>query len=132
MKNNVGFRPGDFVLFALIVAGACLIWLRFAVMQTDHVYGEIWENGELVKRIVLQDNYQDTIVVHGESVDSTIEIDGKRMRFVRSQCADHTCERTGWVDGVGDTAVCLPARVLIKITSADEEDGGSGIDAVVQ
>lgn len=132
MKSKKGFRPGDFAIFVLILLGAGLIWLRFALMQTDHVYGEIWQDGELVKRIVLDDGYHDTLQIEGHSIDSTIEIDGKRMRFVNSKCPDHTCELTGWVDKVGDTAVCLPARVLIKITSADGDDSGSGIDAVVQ
>ena len=132
MKSKKGFRLGDFIVFAIILLGACLIWVRFAMMQTDHTYGEIWKDGELVQRIVLDVGYQDTIHLEGHSIDCTIEVDGTKMRFVNSKCPDHTCELTGWVDKVGDTAVCLPARVLIKITSADGDDNGSGIDAVVQ
>ena len=48
MKNKLGLRPGDFVLFALILLGACLIWVRFAMLQTDRVYGEIWHDGECI------------------------------------------------------------------------------------
>lgn len=133
MKNKLGLKLGDFLLFALILMGACLIWVRFAMLQTDQVYGEIWKDGELYERVQLADGYQTTITVPGEASDSIIEVDGKRMRFVQSKCWDHTCERTGWVERVGETAVCLPNRTLIKIVGADgttEDD--SGIDAVVQ
>ena len=51
------------------------------------------------------------------------------MRFVESQCYDHTCERTGWVSRVGDTAVCLPNRMMIKIVGAGS---GDGVDATVR
>lgn len=133
MKNKYGLRLGDFIVFAIILACAALIWLRYAMMQTDHVYGEIWQNGELVERIVLADNYSDEIVLEGKSYESTIEIDGKRMRFVNSHCSDHTCERTGWLEKVGDTAVCLPNRVLIKIVRADgSSERDDGVDVIVQ
>ena len=129
MKNRLGLRPGDFVLFALILLGACLIWVRFAMLQTDRVYGEIWHDGECVERVVLSDSYHEVFEVQGDQTMCTIEADGKRMRFVQSQCYDHTCERTGWVSRVGDTAVCLPNRMMIKIVGAGS---GDGVDATVR
>ena len=129
MKNKLGLRPGDFVLFALILLGACLIWVRFAMLQTDRVYGEIWHDGECVERVVLSDSYHEVFEVQGDQTMCTIEADGKRMRFVQSQCYDHTCERTGWVSRVGDTAVCLPNRMMIKIVGAGS---GDGVDATVR
>jgi hypothetical protein len=131
MKNKLGLRPGDFMVFALIVLCAGLIWLRFAMLQTDQVYGEIWQDGECIQRIELADSYQNVFTLQGESCEYTIEVDGARMRFVDSQCPDHTCERTGWVSRVGDTAVCLPNRALIKIVRADGSSDGE-VDAVVR
>ncbi|MDO5549250.1 MAG: NusG domain II-containing protein [Eubacteriales bacterium] len=131
MKNKLGLRPGDFLLFALILLGACAIWIRFAMLQTDQVYGEIWQDGECVQRIELADSYRNTFTLDGDSTEYTIEVDGKRMRFVDSQCPDHTCERTGWISRVGDTAVCLPNRVLIKIVRADGSSDGE-VDATVR
>ena len=131
MKNKLGIRPGDFLLFVLILACACLIWLRFAMVQTDQVYGEIWQDGECVERIELADSYHNTITRNGLTTEYTIEIDGKRMRFVDSQCPDHTCERTGWISRVGDAAVCLPNRAMIKIVRADGSSDGD-VDATVR
>ena len=117
MKNKIPLKAGDFVIFAAIIALACGIWIRLALMQTEQTYGEILVNGELYRQVKL-----------GRTGEVTIEIDGERMRFVSSQCPDHTCERTGWISRVGQSAVCLPNRVMIKITGNSTD----GVDAVAQ
>lgn len=133
MKNKrttFPLKPGDVVIFLAIVAAACGIWLHLALLQTDQTYGEIWLDGELYQQIKLDDSTEETIQLEGKVSEVTIETDGRRMRFVLSECPDHTCERTGWISSVGQTAVCLPNRVMIKITgNSGEEDA---VDAVVQ
>ena len=133
MKNKrttFPLKPGDVVIFLAIVAAACGIWLHLALLQTDQTYGEIWLDGELYQQIKLDDSPEETIQLEGKVSEVTIETDGRRMRFVLSECPDHTCERTGWISSVGQTAVCLPNRVMIKITgNSGEEDA---VDAVVQ
>ena len=72
MKNKLGLRPGDFVLFALILLGACLIWVRFAMLQTDRVYGEIWHDGACIERVALSDSYHEVFEVQGDQTMCTI------------------------------------------------------------
>ena len=128
MKNKIPLKAGDFVIFAAIIALACGIWIRLALMQTDQTYGEILVDGELYRQIKLGGTEQETIAFEGRTGEVTIEIDGDRMRFVSSQCPDQTCERTGWISRVGQSAVCLPNRVMIKITGSNPD----GVDAVAQ
>lgn len=128
MNRKIPFRPGDFAIFAAIILLACGIWIRLALLQTEQTYGEIWVDGTQYRQIRLADDTHQTITLDGREDTVTIEIEGKQMRFVNSHCADHTCEQTGWISRVGQTAVCLPNRVMIKITGS----GDSGVDAVVQ
>lgn len=128
MCSKFPLKAGDFVIFALILAAACGIWVRLALLQTDQTYGEIWVDGEQYRSIRLSDDTKQTITLDGRESAVTIEVDGRQMRFVDSQCYDHTCELTGWVSRVGQTAVCLPNRVMIKITGSDD----SGVDVVAQ
>ena len=128
MKNKIPLKAGDFVIFAAIIALTCGIWIRLALMQTDQTYGEILVDGELYRQIKLGGTEQETIAFEGRTGEVTIEIDGDRMRFVSSQCPDQTCERTGWISRVGQSAVCLPNRVMIKITGSNPD----GVDAVAQ
>ena len=129
MKNKT-WKLGDIVIYVAILAAACGIWIHLALIQTDQTYGEIWLDGELYQQIKLDDSTQETIQLDGKMSEVTIQAEGKRMRFVLSECPDHTCERTGWISGVGQTAVCLPNRVMIKITGSTDED--NTVDVVVQ
>ena len=129
MKNKT-WKLGDIVIYVAILAAACGIWIHLALIQTDQTYGEIWLDGELYQQIKLDDSTQETIQLDGKMSEVTIQAEGKRMRFILSECPDHTCERTGWISGVGQTAVCLPNRVMIKITGSTDED--NTVDVVVQ
>lgn len=129
-KTRIPLKWGDFLIFIAIITAACGIWIHLALLQTDLTYGEIWLDGEMYQQLRLGSNTQKTIRLAGKATDVVIEIDGERMRFVESECPDHTCENTGWISRVGQTAVCLPNRVMIKITGSMETD--DAVDVVVQ
>lgn len=130
MKHKLALKAGDFLIFIAIIAAACGIWIHLALIQTDQTYGEIWLDGELYQQIKLGNTAQQTVKLDGRTGTVTIEIDGKQMRFILSECPDHTCERTGWVSRVGQTAVCLPNRVMIKITGSTDNE--NAVDIIVQ
>lgn len=127
-KTKLRLRWGDFIVFAAIVAVACGIWVHLAMIQTDQTYGEIWLDGELYQQFRLDGSVQKTVQLEGRKTEVTIEIDGTQMRFTDSHCADHTCEQTGWISHVGQTAVCLPNRVMLKITGSTAD----AVDVIVQ
>lgn len=128
MKNkSKQFKIGDFLIFAVILVLAAGVWARFAVMQTEAAYGEIWKDGALYERIKLEEGYHTTITVKGESVTNVIEVDGLRMRVAQADCHDHVCVNSGWIERTGQIAVCLPNKMEIKITGGQASD----VDAIV-
>lgn len=132
MRNNTKLRLrwGDFLIFLAIVVAACGIWIHLAMLQTDQTYGEIWVDGELYRQFRLDGSVQKTIRLEGKATEVTIEVDATQMRFIESQCADHTCEQTGWIFRVGQTAVCLPNRVMLKITGSTTD--ADAVDVIAQ
>ncbi len=52
---------------------------------------------------------------YGAKLNVTLEIKGGAVRFINSECPDHICEGFGWVSHAGDTAVCMPAGVMISV-----------------
>lgn len=128
MKNkSKQFKIGDFLIFAVILVLAAGVWARFAVMQTEAAYGEIWKDGALYERIKLEEGYHTTITVKGESVTNVIEVDGLRMRVAQADCHDHVCVNSGWIERTGQIAVCLPNKMEIKIIGGQASD----VDAIV-
>lgn len=124
------FRHGDFVIFLLVLILAATVAAPFIFVQSDTLYVEVRCNNELVKRLKLADGYHEVFTVQGENgVHNTIEINGKRVRIAESNCRDQVCVRTGWLTRAGQASVCLPSRVVVKLTGREEDNG---VDAVVQ
>jgi len=52
----------------------------------------------------------------------TVLMEQGRIRFEEADCPDKLCVKTGWLSKPGDTAICLPARVIIKIEGEKEDN----------
>lgn len=47
---------------------------------------------------------------------ATIIAEHNRICYFDSNCPDKTCKKTGWLNKVGDIAVCIPNKIIIKLT----------------
>ena len=107
--------PADIILFAVIVAAAVL----GIVLMSGSGSGSsaiIRVDGEVYREVDL-------------GVDQTIDIDGVRIEvragaiaFIESDCAAHTCIKTGWLSVPGASAACLPNRISVTVTGQSEVD----------
>jgi hypothetical protein len=55
-----------------------------------------------------------------------VEISEKGVRVLDSPCPYKLCVKSGAIDRSGETLVCLPNRVVVRITG----DGKEAVDAV--
>jgi hypothetical protein len=46
-----------------------------------------------------------------------IEIRQGRVRVLSSNCPQHICMHTGWIQYAGQTIVCVPNHILIEVKS---------------
>lgn len=56
-----------------------------------------------------------------ENEHSTVEFKDGMVRVQEADCPDKVCVRTGWVSKPGEMIVCLPYRIIIKI-SGDKQN----------
>ena len=62
---------------------------------------------------------QRTITVPQDE-DVVLQLDGDgSIRFIRSDCPDKICVKTGRIHLAGQSAACLPNGVIVKIVPAD-------------
>ena len=116
---------GDFVIIGavLLLAGAMLAF--FATKASgDTLYAEVWQDDRLVERVELTDTTDRTIDLDGHNV---IVLWGKTAVMQSADCPDQVCVRTGRLTRAGQVAVCLPHRVILKLTGTSTD----GIDAIV-
>lgn len=114
-------RFGD-ILLAVVIAAAAVI-LMFGIRTDDGETGVavISRDGTEVARIDLADIEEDW-KYEFEDIGVMIEAKDGQIRFIESSCLDQTCVHTGWLSRPGDTAVCLPNRVIVKIIGKQKSD----------
>lgn len=116
-------RKRDLLLAAgiLLLAGILYVFLRpsgtgaWAVVAID---------GRETARYSL---LEDRTVTIGEADYNVLTISHGTAAVTEANCGDHTCINTGAVSREGESIVCLPHRLVVRI----EGGGGSSFDASV-
>ena len=115
---------GDFVIIGVVLALAAAIAAVLALSTSgDRLYAEVWQDNALVERVELIDSTDRMIDLGRHNV---IVLSGRTAAMQSADCRDQVCVRTGTLTRAGQVAVCLPNRVVLRITG-----GTSEIDAIV-
>ncbi len=125
--NNKGRRLIKITDLIIIAVVAVIAITLFFVGKNSNgkPIAVITVNGEETKRIDLT-SAEDEVIIFRTSPEVTLEIKNSKIRFINSHCPDKTCEKSGFLSDVGDTAACVPAKTVVTIEGDDNTD----IDAV--
>ena len=63
---------------------------------------------------------EDRRVTIGAADYNVLEIKDGAAAVAEANCGDHTCVRTGRISREGETIVCLPHRLVVRIEGGDE------------
>ena len=107
------FRVWDVVLIVILLALVGLA-IYFAVVPESGANAEIYVDGELYKNISLSKNT--TIKLD----HLTVVVQGGCVMVEDADCPDKICVKHGAISKAGQTIVCLPNRIVIKISGKGE------------
>ncbi len=118
------FKKSDtFIIIAILVIGIGGIFAYKTVFGTATTASIYYEN-TLIKRIKLNEQKEETFSVDNyENVTFHLYADGS-IAFETSDCPDKICVNTGRIKIAGESAVCLPNKLVLKV----EIGNNSGID----
>lgn len=120
-------KPGDFFIVLLIAVTAVILILTMRQDNTGGKTALIIHNGVVIKKIRLDTlDHTETFEYSGE-YPGVIEAENGRIRFKEAACPDKVCVGTGWITRNGQIAVCLPEKIMIKITGDDSADEDTDI-----
>ena len=124
MKRWGGIRIGDVLLMALIAALALAVWIFPRLHSEYAMTAEIVlaQSGE-VRRYSLAQNGTYEIVSNDFSL--TVVIASGSICVERSDCRDQICVHSRAISRPGQSIVCAPAGVAIRIIGE-----GAGIDGI--
>ena len=107
------FSWKEALLLVLVLAVAAGVYL-YAKTRPKGAVAVIEQDGEVYRRVVLADL---KLEVNG----AVIELDKDGAHFVSSPCPDKICVNKGIIKRAGESAVCLPQRVSVRIEGGDSE-----------
>lgn len=113
----------DLMLAAAVLLAAAAVWLLTRPGATG-AWVVVTVDGVETGRYALA---EDRTVTIGEADYNVLEISGGQAAVTEANCGDHTCVRTGWISREGETIVCLPHHLVVRI-----EGAGGGWDAVAR
>ncbi len=115
-------RPGDWVLAGLLVMVMVLVPVLTIQGATGALTAVVTQDGRQLARIRLDDVAGAEHLAYGGDAPGTILVENGRIRFEEAHCPDQVCVGTGWLTRAGQTAACLPAKVLIRIEGTETGD----------
>ena len=120
-------KKGDkalFIIFLLSLALSGIFFLQRKFAEEKNLHAEIMQDSRIVRTIELK---------KGESYDIPIKADGFNLISVRdgsisitsSDCRNEDCMKMGTISHGGESIICLPNRLSIRISGSSEVDGAS-------
>lgn len=113
------------IIFIIVVLSAAVILGYKYFIPKHDTYAEIYYKSELIEIIPLDGTIRTFTVPNSPSVKFTTYDDGS-IAFTSSDCKDHICIKAGRLSYPGESAACLPNKVILKIISQN-----SDTDAVI-
>lgn len=123
--RNLIKRSDVFVIFLTLL----LIFASFLIFRhssSQNTVAVITVDGKVEKEIDLT-LQEDCIITLKTDPVVTLEVKDHKIRFINSECPDGTCEKMGFLSSAGQTAACIPEKVIVTISGTN----GSSVDAVV-
>ena len=133
MKSSPKLRPAPWdalvVLAVLALAGACLVFPWRGGEESGPLTAVISVDGAETERLVLPEQDRTERTVEGGGYTLRVVLTETEVWVEASDCPTQDCVHTGRISRSGQSIVCLPARVIVRLEGGAAEPGI--VDAVI-
>lgn len=106
--------------------------LLMALLFVAGLYAVLWQPGGAGSeaQVTVDGDVVETLNLHRDGEHAVtgrlgitrLEVADGRVRVTESPGARQLCVRDGWLEGAGDSTICLPNRVVVEITGDPGRD----------
>ncbi|MHC1721161.1 MAG: NusG domain II-containing protein [Clostridiaceae bacterium] len=123
-----GDKIAALVIAFMLVISSVSVFLYMNLVKGSHHIAEIKQDGKVIKTIDLDKvlESQEVKIAYDNVHFNVVRIEKGRIRITDADCPDKVCVKTGWVTQSGQSIICLPHKLIIKI-----EGGSKDIDSNV-
>ena len=116
----------DLILIIAILVVAVLALVVFKATQKEGSRAVVTVDGEIVAQYSIDENINETIETkYGKNI---LEIKDKIVYISKADCPDKICEKHRPISNSGESIVCLPHKLVVKIENGDNTNP---LDALV-
>ena len=113
----------DLILIVCLLLSAAFVWGLIKLTQKKGVSVVVERNGSETARYPLETDLTVDIPSEDGGVNTLVISDGYAY-IVSADCPDKLCVKQHAISRTGQTIICLPHRLVIRI------EGGEGVDTV--
>ena len=115
------------LLLASLITGGALYGRWFLpTPRTGQLQAVVSAQGKVVRTLELHPGARLTWRVQGGRVPAIVEVEGVRVRMLEAGCANGICLKQGWIEQPGQSVVCVPGEIVLRI------EGAAPLDAVTR
>lgn len=118
---NTKIRRNDIFLIIGIVLVISVISLIYFCTRKEGSYAVIIKNGVQTAKYSLNDDLT-VPIKNGNTVTNVLVIKDGEADITEAICPDQICVEHSAVSKVGETIVCLPEELVIKIIASNSKD----------
>lgn len=105
----------DIILISVIILVASVFIIFNNKKEANIAY--IYHDNDLILTIDLNKN--NTYTVNGENGEVIIEVLDNKIRVNEENSPYHLCSKQGYISKQGESIVCLPNKIIIKLPNND-------------
>ena len=120
MQGSVGKKKvfADIILICILLVLALSVFLVVELTRREGAYVVVSIDGGVVCRYSLSEDGE--FLLNGGT--NTLVISGGKAYISQADCPDGLCVSQGKISRTGQTVVCLPNRVMLRIVGAEDAD----------
>ena len=111
-------KKADFLIIFIVLI--CSVLIYFSPTKQENYKILIYVNGKLKNEIDYNDSLNEKFTVSSEFGKNVVKIDKNGVKVTESTCADGLEIKQGYINKKGQSLICLPNRLVIKLKSGDE------------
>ncbi len=109
------YRSVFIIIIAVLLAAVLLSVPR--LLGSDRLTAEIYVNGELERTVELSEVEKKYTFSLSTEPEVEITVGRNEIFFSKADCKDKLCINSGRLTAGGQTAACLPAKVVVSVRS---------------
>jgi hypothetical protein len=91
--------------------------------KQDSLYVEVYSQGKLFKKLPLEkDSKELTFTVENELGKNIVDINDGKVKVIEADCYDEICVKTHSISKAGESIICLPHKVVVRIIGEGEQE----------